>query len=164
MSIDFDDKVPVSLTSIATRPLFVMRLAVKPIVIVGQTPGAFRRIGIVPGGTVSGHRVNGVVLDGSSDWQSVRADGSTTLDVRLVIRTHDDALITMVYRGVRHGPSDVIARLERGELVEPTGYYFRIAPVFETSSPTYDWLNRVMGIGSGHRTADGPIYSVFEVL
>ncbi len=27
-----------------------------------------------------------------------------------------------------------------------------------------DWLNRVVAIGVGHRRADGPIYSIFEVL
>lgn len=27
----------------------------------------------------------------------------------------------------------------------------------------YDWLNRVVAIGTGLRRADGPVYSVFEV-
>jgi Protein of unknown function (DUF3237) len=52
-------------------------------------------------------------------WQNVRSDGSTTLDVRLVLKTTDDALIGMTYRGIRHGAPDVIARLERGETVDP---------------------------------------------
>jgi hypothetical protein len=80
------------------------------------------------------------------------------------MRTKDDALITMTYRGVRYGPADVIKRMEKGEAVDPASYYFRINPMFETASATYDWLNRVLAVGIGHRRADGPVYSVFEVL
>jgi hypothetical protein len=108
--------------------------------------------------------LSGQVIDGGSDWQAVRADGSTTLDVRLVLKTDDDAMIAMTYRGVRHGPTDVITRMERGEAVDPERYYFRINPLFETAATTYDWLNRILAVGIGHRRPDGPVYSVFEVL
>jgi Protein of unknown function (DUF3237) len=104
------------------------------------------------------------VLDGGSDWQTVRNDGSTTLNVRLVLKTKDDALICMTYQGVRHGPPDVVGRIEKGEPVDPTSYYFRINPLFETAAPKYDWINRVIAVGIGHRRADGPIYSIFEVM
>jgi Protein of unknown function (DUF3237) len=49
-------------------------------------------------------RLSGSVLDGGADWQSVRSDGTTTLDVRLMLKTNDAALIGMSYRGIRHGP------------------------------------------------------------
>ena len=104
------------------------------------------------------------MLDGGSDWQTVRTDGATTLNVRLVLKTEDEALIGMTYRAIRYGPPDVVARMENGEVVDPTSYYFRINPLFETSDANYDWLNRVVAVGIGHRQADGPIYSIFEVL
>ena len=163
MLISFDT-LPDVMRTVQTRPLFVMRLSVLPLQIIGATPGAFRRIGIVPSGTFEGERLSGEVLEGGSDWQNVRADGSTTLDVRLVLKSMDDALIGMTYRGIRQGPADAIARLEKGEVIDPANYYFRIAPFFETEAPQYAWLNNVLAIGSGHRFADGPIYSVFEVL
>ncbi len=119
---------------------------------------------MVPGGSFEGERLSGAVLDGGSDWQTVRSDGSTTLNVRLVLKTNDDALIEMTYQGVRHGPPRVIERIEKGEVVDPESYYFRINPLFETSAAKYDWLNRVIAVGIGHRRADGPVYSVFEVL
>jgi len=158
------DALPDVLKAIRTRPLFVMRLAVKPLIVVGATPGAFRRIGVMPGGSFEGERLSGEVLDGGSDWQDVRDDGSTTLNVRVPLKTNDGALIAMTYQGVRHGPADVIARLEKGEAVDPATYYFRIAPIFETAAQQYDWLNRVIAIGTDYRRADGPIYSIFEVL
>jgi hypothetical protein len=43
-----------------------MRLAVKPLQIVGETPGTLRRIGVVPSGTFEGERLSGVVLEGAS--------------------------------------------------------------------------------------------------
>jgi hypothetical protein len=105
--------LPEVLKNVRTRPLFVMHLQVRPLVVVGATPGADRRIGLVPGGSFEGERLSGQVMDGGSDWQAIRADGSTTLDVRLVLKTKDDALIAMTYRGLRHGPTDVIKRMER---------------------------------------------------
>lgn len=164
MTVDQARELPDVLTQVRTRPLFVMRLRVHPLQIVGPTPGGFRRVGVVPGGVFEGDRLSGTVLDGGSDWQTVRTDGSTTLDVRLVLKTADDALIAMTYRGVRHGPPDVIAKLEAGQAVDPASYYFRIAPMFETSAPAYAWLNDVVAVGVGHRLAEGPVYSVFEVL
>ena len=141
-----------------------MRLNVRKLLSVGATPGAFRRVGVVPGGLFEGERLSGEVLEGGSDWQTVRSDGASALNVRLVLKTNDDALIGMTYQGVRHGPPEVIARIEKGEVVDSTSYYFRITPVFETAAPKYDWINRVVAVGIGHRRADGPIYSVFEVL
>lgn len=91
-------------------------------------------------------------------------DGGTTLDVRLVLKTTDDALIGMMYRGIRQGPPDAIARLENGEIVDPGSYYFRMAPTFETAAPHYAWLNNLVGIGIGHRFPEGPIYSIFEAI
>jgi hypothetical protein len=159
-----NDSLPESLKTVRTRPMFVIRLDVKPIVVLGPTPGGYRRVGIVPGGSFEGERLSGEVLDGGSDWQTVRGDGATTLDVRLILKTDDGALISMTYRGVRHGPPDVVQRMEKGEVVDPASYYFRINASFETAASKYDWINRVVAVGLGHRRADGPLYSVFEVL
>ena len=164
MTVSLRDSLPDALREVRTRPLFVMRLDVRPLQIVGAAPGAYRRVGVVPSGIFDGERLSGQVLDGGSDWQNVRSDGSTTLDVRLVLKTTDDALVGMSYRGIRQGPPDVIARLEKGEVVDAADYYFRIAPLFETAAPQYAWLNNVVAIGIGHRRADSPVYSVFEVL
>ena len=160
---DLTDDLPDVLKSVRTRPLFVMRLAVRKLQIIGATPCAYRRVGVVFGGSFEGERLSGEVLEGS-DWQVVRSDGATTLDVRLILKASEDALITMAYRGIRHGPLDIIERIEKGEVVDPTTHYFRIAPLFETAAPKYDWINRIIAVGVGHRRADGPVYSVFEVL
>ena len=155
--------LPEVLTTVRTRPLFLLREQVPPLLIVGQTPNAFRRVGLVQGGSFEGERLSGEVVSGN-DWQSVRTDSCIKLDVRLVLKTTDGALIVMTYECLRAGNPEVIDKLDRGEDVDPASYYFRMNPMFETSSPKYDWINRIIAVGIGYRLPDGPLYSIFEVL
>jgi hypothetical protein len=164
VSTGLNDDLPDLLRSVTTRPLFVLRLRVPRVFDIGASPGTHRRVGVVDGGVFDGERLSGEVLDGGADWQAVRADGATELDVRLVLKTHDGALIAMRYNGLRHGPADVLARIGQGEVVDPSTYYFRITGAFETAAAKYDWLNRILAIGIGHRLATGPTYSLFELL
>jgi Protein of unknown function (DUF3237) len=153
------DTLPDALNDIRLRHLFSMRLDSAAPKIVGQTPADFRRIGFVTGGTFES-RIDGLrgkVLANGNDWQTVRSDGATTLDVRIVLETDDGDTIAMTYRGIRHGPAEVLAQLERGETVDPSAYYFRLAPFFETASERFGWLNRVVAVGTGHRLPSGPI-------
>ena len=156
--------LPAELSTLRYQPLFIFQIEVKPPSIVGSTPGHDRRIGEIAGGRFEGERLKGKILSGGSDWQSLRADGATTLNVRLVMETHDGALIAMTYLGVRHGPKEVLDRIARGESVNPSEYYMRATPYYETASPNYGWLNRVVSVAYGHRVAGGAIYQVFEIL
>jgi len=158
------NELPETLKTVTTRPLFVMRLDVRPYQIIGGTPGGFRRIGVVPGGIFEGERLSGEVLEGGADWQMVRDDAATTLDVRLVLKTNDGALIGLTYRGLRHGPPDVMASLNSGQVVDSASYYFRTNAMFETAAESYSWLNRILAVGIGHRMPAGVTYSLFELL
>lgn len=150
---------------IQTRPLFEIRLQVPQIIDLGDTPQGRRRIATVTGGEFQGERLRGTVVGApAGDWLLQRNDGVTVLDVRVLLRTDDGEHIYMAYRGVRHGPAEVMARLAAGELVDPATYYFRIAPVFETAAKKYEWLNKIVAVGTGRREPSGPIYTVEEVL
>ena len=163
MSLALDDLSSV-LREVRSKPLFVMRLQVKPLQRVGATPSGYRRVGVISGGEFRGERLQGTVIEGGSDWQYVRSDAATTLNVRLVLKTDEGALIGMNYSGIRHGPPEVIQRIEAGETVNPETHYFRMSATFETEAKTYDWLNRVLALGIGHRQNGGPVYSLFEIL
>ena len=91
------ENLPDALASAKTRPLFVMRLSSR-MQVIGSTPGYVRRVGAVFGGVFEGERLSGEVLDSGNDWQTVRGDGAVTLDVRLVLKTDDEAMIGMTYR------------------------------------------------------------------
>src|SRR5881628_3135401 len=156
--------LPHEITELRYRPLFIFWIDVNPPHLIGATPGYDRRIGEISGGSFEGERLRGRILSGGSDWQSLRTDGTTTLNVRLVMQTDDGELIGMTYLGMRHGPKEVMDRIARGDKVSPTEYYMRATPYYETASQKYGWLNRIVSVAYGHRMAGGAIYQVFQVL
>lgn len=164
MAENLQATLPTLLQSVSTQHLFTIRLDVKPMVVIGATPAGFKRVGVVTGGVFEGKRLNGVVLDGGSDWQTIGSDGTVHLDVKLMLRTDDGELISMIYQGLRAGEREVLQRIDRGEAVDPATYYFRTTVMFQTASAKYGWLNHLLAIGTGIRTAKGPIYNLFEVL
>jgi hypothetical protein len=149
---------------IKTELLFKIALEVPPPLDLGETPYGRRRIARVVGGSFEGPKMRGRVLDGGGDWLLLRRDGVLQLDVRIALETDDKQHIYMTYRGYRHGPKDVIDRLNKGEAVDPSLYYFRSTPYFETGSDRYAWLNGICAVATGSRQASGPIYHVFQVL
>lgn len=153
-----------SIATLRSLPLFTLQLSVSPFQNIGGPEGSALRIAGVPGGAFRGERMHGTVRSDGTDWQTLRGDGAVLLDARIVLKTHDEALIAMTYRGIRHGPADVMERLTRGEHVDSASCYFRIAPVFTTSDPRYEWLNRIVAVGVGERLPDGPRYEVHELL
>jgi len=148
-----------------SRHLFTITMKLPPTLELGDTPAGNRRVFTVSAGEFAGDRLRGEVLpQGSSDLLLVRADGASQQDVRLILRTDDRALILMTYSGRRHASPEVTARIAGGERVSASDYYLRTAPFFETSSPTYAWLNKIVSVGIGERLADGVDYEVFEIL
>ena len=156
--------LPREMMELRSRPLFAFQLDVEKASVIGATPGCDRRVGVIAGGRFEGERLRGRLLPGGSDWQTVRTDGAWTLDVRVVMETDDAQLIGMTYRGMRHGPREVMERIARGDTVSPSEYYLRASPFFETASEKYGWLNRIVTVALGHRLPVGPVYQVFEIL
>jgi len=131
---------------------------------IGAGPHGTRVTAPITEGHFQGPRLRGRVLPGGGDWTLLRADGVLELDLRVTLETDDGALIHMTSQGLRHGPADVIAALARGESVDPSSYYFRTLPRFETGNPKYDFLNRLLAVASGDRRPKGPIYTIDEIL
>jgi len=129
----------------------------------GATPQGRRRIIGITGGRFAGERLSGRVVPGGADWQVVRADGVADLDARYTLETSDGALIYVRNRGYRHGPAEVLKKLSAGEEVDPSLYYMRTTPLFETGDARYAWLNRIVCIATGARRAAAVELDVFEV-
>ena len=146
------------------RFAFEIDVEVGPPLDLGQTQAGHRRIVPIAGGVVSGPRLQGRVLAVGADWQILRPDGTADLDARYTIQSDDGALIYVVNRGVRHGPPDVLARLNRGERVDPAAYYFRSAASFETGAPQHAWLTRAVVLGVGERYPDKVVIRFWELL
>jgi hypothetical protein len=147
------------------RLLMTLEVAVGTPQNIGAAPIGTRRVAPISGGRFEGPRLRGTVLAGTSgDWQLLRADGVLEMDVRITLQTDDGALVSMSSFGLRHGPPEVLAALARGETVDPAGYYFRTTPRFETGDARYAFLNRLLAVATGDRRAQGPVYTIHEIL
>jgi Protein of unknown function (DUF3237) len=130
----------------------------------GETQNGHRRVVPIQGGIVSGPRLQGSIVPGGADWQILHPGGSASLDARYTIETDQGALIYVVNRGVRHGPPEVLERLNRGERVDPGSYYFRSVATFETSAEECAWLTRAIILGVGERYPDAVVLRFWQLL
>jgi len=143
--------------------LMTLEVTVGPPQKLGEVPHGQRLIAPIARGSFEGERLRGRVLPGGGDWTLLRRDGVLELDLRVTLETDDGALIHMSSFGLRHGPPDVLAALARGEVVDPSSYYFRTTPRFETAHTKYTFVNRLLAASIGDRRAAGPIYTIFEI-
>ena len=116
------------------------------------------------GGTVKGPKVNGEVLPFGADWILLRPDGMFELDVRVTIRADDGELIYFYYRGVTNASPEIRERIQKGEDVDPSEYYFRTTPIFETGSEKYSWLNKIICVGVGKTELKRVRYNIYQIL
>lgn len=157
---------------IAVRPLCVVdiRLEAEAPLVLGQSPWRNRRVSYIAGGAFAGDALSGEVMPGGGDWSELGRgeDGAalTLVDVRSLWKTHDGAMIYVTYAGRLVIPQAALGAFRDPATVETLGegdYYFRIQPTFETADARYAWLNAVVAVGFGRRTAAGVRYRVMAV-
>src|SRR5215468_453379 len=130
-----------------SRPFMLLRFETSPTEEIGSTSNGTLFIFPIIGGSFKGDRLRGKVLSGG-DWVTKKPDGTFELDARVTLETDDGALIYMTFTGVR----------------DDVNHYFRTLPRFETASPKYAFLNRLLAIGIGEIRADGPVHAIEEIL
>jgi hypothetical protein len=130
----------------------------------GERPQGHRRIVPLTGGRFAGPGLRGTLLPGASaDWQTVLPDGTALGDIRYTLQTDGGELLYVRSHSIRHGSPEVLARLGRGEDVDPSEYTFRTSSRIETTAADLDWLNRGIFISVGGREAVGVIYETYLV-
>ncbi len=130
---------------------------------VGQTAHGLRRLIPIVGGNATGKGWTARVLPGGADFQLVVNDHLAELDARYCLETDGGDLIYVQNRAIRTGPPELIARLVRGEPVDPALIYFRCSPSFETASPALHWITERMFVGTGARYPDQVVMRFFEL-
>jgi len=130
----------------------------------GITPRGNRQIYYIKGGSFKGPDIKGVVLPGGGDWFLIRSDGTAEMDVKATVRTDDGHLIYVCYDGYLHASPEVWQKMMKEEPVDPSEYYFRCKPYYETSSQKYSWLNRIVAVGIGRLTETGVAFKVYKIL
>jgi hypothetical protein len=125
-----------------------LRLDTAPIEEVGETPRGPLSIFPLTGGSFEGDRLKGKVLPGGADWATKRPDGAYELDLRVTLEAEDGALIHMTFSGIR----------------DDANHYFHTLPRFETASPRYEFLNRLLAVGHGQIGPEGPVHVIEEIV
>lgn len=118
---------------------------------VGATAQGVRRLIPIVGGNAAGAGWRARVLPGGCDFQLIVSPTLAQLDARYVLETDAGELIYVQNRALRSAPADVMARLQRGEVVPPEQVYFRCTPQFETASPALAWITTRLFVGTGQR-------------
>ncbi len=126
-----------------------------------------RRIIPITGGTMQGPQLQGRVLEGGADFQLVVSETAADLDARYLIALDTPGFegehLYVQNRALRRGSAQDIAKLVRGEVVDPGAIYFRCVPIFEVSSPKLAWLTESLFIGTGARHPDRVEISLYRV-
>lgn len=136
-------------------PLCTGVVEVAPSLSIGNGPAGHRSVGQIVSATLKGERFQATLAGAAAaDWM-VRSGAIGVIDVRMAVRTHDNALIYIQYGG-------------RLDLTNPgAGLIAYVAPVFETGDERYTWLNAIQAVGKGKLTLkDGAAlidYEFFEV-
>jgi len=130
---------------------------------VGRTARGLRRVIPIIGGRAQGEGWTARVLPGGADFQLIVGEGLAELDARYVLETDAGDMLYVQNYALRSGPPELMARLVRGEPVDPAQIYFRCQPRFETASPTLAWICERMFVGTGERHPREVVMRFFEM-
>ncbi len=161
--------IPISADDLLPKPelefLFEVSATLDPPQELGKTTYGNRRVINITGGTVTGPKINGKVLAGGADWQIVREDGTADLMAKYSLMTDDGLIILVENTGIRTAPKEVLARLAKGEDVNPSEYYMRTSAKMEVKAGSkYDWLNKSVIISTGMRKASSVVIQFYRVM
>jgi Protein of unknown function (DUF3237) len=131
--------------------------------VIGLNSRGKRRIIPIVGGTVTGPLLNGKILAAGADFQIIVSETSADLDARYVIELDSGEHIFVQNHALRRGSAENIAKLVRGEPVDPAEIYFRCVPTFEVSSPSLQWMTESIFLGTGARFPDHVLISIYKV-
>lgn len=140
-----------------------LRVEVGAPVEVGDVGHGVRRLIPIHGGHCVARDWTARVLPGGADFQLLVSARSARLEARYVLETDGGDRIYVDNRAVRSAETEVMARLVRGEPVDPAQVYFRCVPRFEVSAPALAWMRERLFLGTGVRTPDAVQLSFYEV-
>jgi hypothetical protein len=143
--------------------VFSMRVELAPALEQGEIDGGRKRFIPITGGRVYGPRLQGAVLPGGGDWQTILPGGLTRIEARYFVKTSDGIVIEITNPGVRVAAPEVIERLAKGENVDPSLYYFRTTPQFRVSGAALSWMQRAVFVARGIRRPDHVVIDYYTV-
>jgi hypothetical protein len=143
--------------------LYTSEFDLGPPVDAGLTGKGLRRMIPITGGKFEGPRFSGTVLPGGADWQLVRMDGVVEVEAKYVMQAETGAKVVVKNTGILKAPGAVLGALAVGEVPDPSSYYFRTRPTFETGDEGLAWLNRTVALGVAEIGRDQVVVTVYRV-
>ena len=131
---------------------------------VGAVGHGSRRVIPILGGRCAGDGWSARVLPGGADFQLIVNERMARLEARYVLELDGGERIYVQNDALRTAAPEVMARLLRGEPVDPALVYFRCVPRFETGAPALAWIMERVFVGVGLRRPDAVVMRFFEVL
>ena len=157
-------EVEAALGAPALRPFIDMTVEVGTPVEVGAVGHGTRRVIPILGGRCTGRDWSARVLPGGADFQLIVNARMARLEARYVLELDGGDRIYVKTDAGRTAPPDVMARLVRGERVDPGAVYFRCVPTFETASASLGWIMERVFLGVGVRRPADVVMRFFEVM
>lgn len=145
-----------------TRHCLTLEVEVSAPLDLGATPVGTRRCIPLAGGRFWGD-LEGRIVPGGADWQTVLPDGNIELSAHYALETRAGELIEVTSVGVRNGAPEVLARLGRGEPVPREAYYFRTHMRLYSAANALSHLNLRLYCGRGERQKGLVRITVFEL-
>jgi hypothetical protein len=131
---------------------------------IGRVASGVRRIVPIVGGRCRGRGFEARVVPGGADFQLLPSETMARLEARYVLETDAGDRIYVQNDAIRTAPAAVMARLVRGEPVDPGEVYFRCVPRFETAAPALAWITERVFVGVGARRPTLVEMRFFEVM
>jgi hypothetical protein len=148
----------------ALAPFADLSVQVAAPIEVGAVGHGTRRVIPILGGTCTARDWSARVLPGGADFQLIVNERMARLEARYVLETDAGDRIYVHNDAVRTAAPEVMARLVRGEPVDPAQVYFRCVPRFEVAAPSLAWMMERVFLGTGMRRPDEVVMRFFEVL
>lgn len=146
-----------------TRHCLTLEVEVGRPLDLGMTELGGRRCIPLLGGRFWGD-LEGKIVPGGTDWQTILPNGNLELSAHYALETKAGELIEVSSIGVRNGSAEVLGRLARGEAVPSSEYYFRTHMRFRTQAPPLQAWNLRLYTCSGERQKSLVRLQVFELL
>ena len=131
---------------------------------IGRVAAGVRRIIPIVGGRCTGRGFTARVLPGGADFQLITSETTARLEARYVLETDAGERIYVHNDALRSAAPEAMARLVRGEPVDPAEVYFRCLPRFECAAPALAWIGERVFVGVGVRRPQAVLMRFFEVL
>lgn len=146
--------------------LFTLTVEAGRAVDFGPAPFGRRVVAPITGGSFEGPRLRGKVAPSGGDWPIITRPGDYHLDVRAHLIADSGSAILMTYTGRWIMTPEVQARAFNPATaagVRDDEHYLRTAVSFSTGGADVAWLNDLIAVGVGRKTAEGVTYDVFAV-